>query len=480
MAAMIAITLYMEIPRVAFETQRQKEELLVERGEQYKRAIKLFVSPRGAGRWPATVAELESFNNRRYLRHRFIDPMTGKDDWRLVHIQNGMLTDSANSKPAQPGDQSQKQAATTAGQYVGEQAGLGQTLNQPGGQNTNLALRRRSSDNAAANTMYPAGSQPVGPDGQPVPGADPTANAGNLPAQQTFPGAMPGQPGAYAPGVPGQMGQSGMPGMPGQPMPGGMPGQPPIPGLPGFPQGGLPGATAGGTTTDAGSQSYIGGGYGMGSQQTVPSQQPMQTQSPFPGQAGFPGQQAAFPGATNPTMPGATGTGAQGMSAGMGSQGVGAQGTGTQGMTPDGQNAAAAMIGDLLRQPRPTGMPTGNGTGGSNNVIGGGIAGIASKADSGSIMVYSDHSNYKEWEFIYDPMKDRPPPNPLTGAGIPAAQLGNTSGQSSPGTPASQLGSTPQGNQGSSFGSSSSFGNSSGFGNSTQPMNSFGQNSGRQ
>ena len=43
MAAILAISLYMEIPRVAFETQRQKEQLLVERGEQYKRAIQLFV-----------------------------------------------------------------------------------------------------------------------------------------------------------------------------------------------------------------------------------------------------------------------------------------------------------------------------------------------------------------------------------------------------------------------------------------------------
>jgi type II secretory pathway pseudopilin PulG len=41
LAAVIAITLYMEIPRVAFETQRQKEQLLVARGEQYKRAIQL-------------------------------------------------------------------------------------------------------------------------------------------------------------------------------------------------------------------------------------------------------------------------------------------------------------------------------------------------------------------------------------------------------------------------------------------------------
>ena len=193
MAAMIAITLYMEIPRVAFETQRQKEELLIERGEQYKRAIKLFVSPRGAGRWPATIAELESFNNRRYLRRRFLDPMTGKDDWRLVHIQNGMLTDSVNTKPAQPGDQSQKSADTTAGQYVGEQAGLGQTANQPG-QNANLAMRRRASDNAAANTTYPTGSQPVGPDGQPAPGADQWVALGTSPSSRRFRAPSNGTP----------------------------------------------------------------------------------------------------------------------------------------------------------------------------------------------------------------------------------------------------------------------------------------------
>ena len=73
MAAVLAISLYMEIPRVAFETQRQKEQLLVERGEQYKRAIKLFVSPKGVGHWPAKIEDLENTNNRRFLRHRFVD-----------------------------------------------------------------------------------------------------------------------------------------------------------------------------------------------------------------------------------------------------------------------------------------------------------------------------------------------------------------------------------------------------------------------
>ena len=105
MAAVVAISLYMEIPRVAFETQRQKEQLLVERGEQYKRAIKLFVSPHGIGRWPAKIEDLENTNNRRFLRHRFVDPFTGKDDWRLVHIQNGVLTDSVLNKPKKPADQ---------------------------------------------------------------------------------------------------------------------------------------------------------------------------------------------------------------------------------------------------------------------------------------------------------------------------------------------------------------------------------------
>src|ERR1035441_863280 len=98
MAAMVALYLYMEIPRVAFETQRQKEEVLAERGEQYKRAIKLFVSPKGIGHWPVKIEDLENTNNRAFLRYRFADPFTGKGDWRMVHIQNGVLTDSVLTK----------------------------------------------------------------------------------------------------------------------------------------------------------------------------------------------------------------------------------------------------------------------------------------------------------------------------------------------------------------------------------------------
>ena len=91
--SLVAISLYMEMPRVAFETQRNREELTVDRGEQYKRAIQVFV--RANKRYPSKIEDLESFNDKRYLRHRFIDPMTGKDDWRFVHVgPSGLLTDS--------------------------------------------------------------------------------------------------------------------------------------------------------------------------------------------------------------------------------------------------------------------------------------------------------------------------------------------------------------------------------------------------
>ena len=93
MAAIIAITLYTEMPRVAFESQRVKEQLLVDRGNQYKRAIQVFY--RKNGRYPTTMDQLEKFQEVRYLRRKYKDPFTGKDEWRIIHVgPTGVLTDS--------------------------------------------------------------------------------------------------------------------------------------------------------------------------------------------------------------------------------------------------------------------------------------------------------------------------------------------------------------------------------------------------
>ena len=112
MASVVAITLYLEIPRVAMESERAKEQLLIDRGEQYKRAIQLFTKK--AGHYPGDIKDLESFQNQRFLRHRYIDPMTGKDEWRIIHIQGGVLTDSKLSAPQKQGEE-KKDNGTFAG-----------------------------------------------------------------------------------------------------------------------------------------------------------------------------------------------------------------------------------------------------------------------------------------------------------------------------------------------------------------------------
>src|SRR5271155_2691212 len=97
-AAAVALMLYQQMPRVAFESEREKEQTLIDRGKQYIRAIQLYVQANK--KYPSKIEDLENTNNKRYLRHRYIDPMTGKDEWRLVHANgSGALIDSQVVKP---------------------------------------------------------------------------------------------------------------------------------------------------------------------------------------------------------------------------------------------------------------------------------------------------------------------------------------------------------------------------------------------
>ena len=119
--------------------------------------------------------------------------MTGKDDWRLVHIQNGMLTDSLNTKPAQPGGQSQKRPIPPRASTWASKAGLGQTLNQPGGQNTNPAMRRPLERQRGGE--YDVSGQPTGGSGGTArAGSRPDGEHGNLPRSRRFRAPCRGSP----------------------------------------------------------------------------------------------------------------------------------------------------------------------------------------------------------------------------------------------------------------------------------------------
>lgn len=133
-AAIVAIMLYREMPVTAFEARRQKEELLIDRGNEYKHAVKLYV--RKIGQFPPSIEALEDTNRMRFLRHKFDDPITGKDDWRLLHAgPNGIILDSKipnvngapGSNPAAAGSSNQVPGSTAFGNTASNGAALPNT-----------------------------------------------------------------------------------------------------------------------------------------------------------------------------------------------------------------------------------------------------------------------------------------------------------------------------------------------------------------
>src|ERR1700733_5513846 len=84
LVALLVIALAVAAPRVAKSIQRDREMELIHRGEQYKRAIKLYYRKFGA--YPSSIDQLMNTNQVRFLRKRYNDPMTNKDDWKLVYL----------------------------------------------------------------------------------------------------------------------------------------------------------------------------------------------------------------------------------------------------------------------------------------------------------------------------------------------------------------------------------------------------------
>src|SRR5271165_6503420 len=83
LVAFVLIALAVAAPKVAVDLQRDKELELIHRGQQYSRAIRLFYKK--FQRYPSTLDQLEKTNEIRFLRKRYRDPVTGKDEWRLIH-----------------------------------------------------------------------------------------------------------------------------------------------------------------------------------------------------------------------------------------------------------------------------------------------------------------------------------------------------------------------------------------------------------
>jgi type II secretory pathway pseudopilin PulG len=86
----VLLALSVAAPKMAQELRREREVEAVHRGNQYVRAIRLYY--RKLGHYPGSMDQLEKTNNIRFLRQQYVDPMTGKADWRLIKVGEAKTT----------------------------------------------------------------------------------------------------------------------------------------------------------------------------------------------------------------------------------------------------------------------------------------------------------------------------------------------------------------------------------------------------
>lgn len=90
MVALVLIGLAVAAPVVAKDLRRDKEIETEHRANEYVRAIRLYY--RKFKTYPPSIAALENTNNVRFLRKQYIDPLTGKSDWRIIHVGENKTT----------------------------------------------------------------------------------------------------------------------------------------------------------------------------------------------------------------------------------------------------------------------------------------------------------------------------------------------------------------------------------------------------
>ena len=201
MLAALVIAMSVAAPRIAASIQRDRELETMRRGKQYARAVKLYYKQFNA--YPSNVDALVQTNNVRYLRKKYLDPTTGKDDWKPI-----------------PYGQQKTQTLGFFGQPIGGTPGAGltnsltpNTLGSPGGtppggtSGGGTGIFGSSGSSSATN---PPGASPAAPTtgaidpntGLPVAGAagstgtpGSTASTGNGDTNGLSPIGTPGQNG---------------------------------------------------------------------------------------------------------------------------------------------------------------------------------------------------------------------------------------------------------------------------------------------
>lgn len=167
--ALLVISLAVALPKVKEAIQRDQEVETMHRGRQYIRAIQLYY--RRFHTYPSSEDALLDSNGIRFLRKRYTDPITGRDDWKPVFLgQNRAPT--AMGFFGQPLD-----APAVVMPGLGSAGENGQS-NSPSSGESPLDSGTGSTNNSGSNTSGSNGGS--------------TADAGTGAAGQIFGGAIIG------------------------------------------------------------------------------------------------------------------------------------------------------------------------------------------------------------------------------------------------------------------------------------------------
>jgi type II secretory pathway pseudopilin PulG len=169
MLAILIIAMSVAAPKIAKEIQRDRELETMHRGKQYARAVKLYYKQ--FGRYPPNLDALVKTNEIRFLRRKYIDPTTGKDEWKAIQVGQqktqtlgffGQPIAGSSVGGVGPAGGNGLTGATPIG-GIGSAGGIGSTLGSTDQGSTNGASGSSTDTSNGASGSQSGGTNSVAP-----------------------------------------------------------------------------------------------------------------------------------------------------------------------------------------------------------------------------------------------------------------------------------------------------------------------------
>jgi type II secretory pathway pseudopilin PulG len=160
MLAILVIALSVAVPKISKQIQRDRELETMHRGKQYVRGVKMYYKKFGA--YPPSIDALVKTNEIRFLRKKYVDPTTGKDEWKIIRF--------GQNKTQSMGFFGQPLAGSTlagtgpsGGNGLTGSSGVGGGIGSSPGAGSVFGSTSSTSTDPGTNSTTPAGATPGSP-----------------------------------------------------------------------------------------------------------------------------------------------------------------------------------------------------------------------------------------------------------------------------------------------------------------------------